>query len=254
MKYFYYLLAASIRRLRKKYAKTPYLDYYKKTLELEKPTMVFTHDIDEGYEPNINDIIDLEKKYGIKSTMFLLAMSHPSKKWVELNSKWDFQYHANFIGNKIENVVREKNLIDELIGRKTEIVRAHQYHLPDLNIVKDYFKADSSYDNWTKLSLFKPFLTTLGLIEFPHLPEVEFVNLYKNKGDNIKILYKDIIEIAKKTNGMVVVLTHPTPFKKWGKTIQEFFLNQDGFDVKTLHEVMESLRKRHKISYKPGNL
>lgn len=251
MRYFHYLLAALIRRLRKKYAKTPYLDYFKNTLELNDPTIVFTHDIDEGYEPNINDIIDFEKKYGIKSTMFLLAMSHPSKKWIERNSKWDFQYHANFIGNNISKVVQEKKDMDELIGKKTEIMRAHQYHLPDLDLVKNYFKADSSYDNWTKLTLFKPFLTTLGLIEFPHLPEIEFVNLYKNKGENIKMIYKDIIEIAKKTNGMVVVLTHPTPFKKYGKTIQEFFLNQDGFEVKTMHKVMEDLRKRYKIDYKP---
>ena len=66
MKYFQYLLAASIRRLRKKYAKTKYLDYYEKTLELDEPTMIFSHDIDEGYEPNINDIVDMEEKYSIK--------------------------------------------------------------------------------------------------------------------------------------------------------------------------------------------
>ena len=111
--------------------------------------MVFTHDIDEGYEPNINNIIDIEKKYGIKSTMFLLAMSHPSKEWVSAHSKWDFQYHANFIGNSMSKVIEEKKVIDGLIGKKTEIVRAHQYHLPDLKLVKDCFKADSSYDNWT---------------------------------------------------------------------------------------------------------
>ena len=251
MKYFHYLLAASIRRLRKKYAKTQYLDYYKKTLELDKPTIVFTHDIDEGYEQNIDNITELEKKYGVKSTMFLLAMSHPSKKWVNAHSKWDFEYHANFIGNGIKKVIEEKRLIDDLIGKKTEIMRAHQYHLPDLKLVKDYFKADSSYDNWTKLTLFKPFLTTLGLIEFPHLPEIEFINLYKGKGKNIKMLYNDIIDVARKTNGLLIVLTHPTPFRKWGRRIQEFFLTQDGFKIKTMHEVMEDLRKRHKIGYEP---
>lgn len=251
MKYLHYILAASIRRLRKRYAKTEYLDYYKKTLEFDKPTMVFTHDIDEGYEPNIDEIIDMEKRYGIKSTMFLLAMSHPSKKWISKNSKWDFQYHANFIGNSTKKVIKEKKIIDNLIGKKTEIMRAHQYHLPDLKLVKDYFKADSSYDNWTKLTLFKPFLTTLGLIEFPHLPEMEFINLYKNKGENIKMLYKDIVQVARKTNGLLIVLTHPTPFKKWGRQIQEFFMTQDGFEIKTLHEVMEELRKRYRISYEP---
>ncbi len=251
MKYLHYLLAASVRRLRKKYAKTQYLDYYEKTLELERPTMVFTHDIDEGYEPKINDIIDAENKYGIKSTMFLLAMSSPSKKWVSAHSKWDFQYHANFIGNGIKKVIEEKKLIDDLVGKKTDIVRAHQYHLPDLNLIKDYFKADSSYDNWTKLSMFRPFLTSLGIIEFPHLPEVEFINLHKGKGDNIKNLYKDIVEIARKTNGLVIVLTHPTPFKKWGRQIQEFFMPQDGFEIKTLSQVTDELRKRHKINYEP---
>ena len=251
MKYFQYLLAASIRRLRKRYAKTKYLDYYKRTLELDEPTMVFTHDIDEGYEPNIDEIVDVENKYGIKSTMFLLAMSHPSKKWINSHSKWDFQYHANFIGNSIKRVVEEKRLVDELVGRKTEIMRAHQYHLPDLKPVKDYFKADSSYDNWTRLTLFRPFLTTLGLIEFPHLPEIEFINLYKGKGENIKMLYKDIVQVARKTNGLLIVLTHPTPFRKWGRQIQEFFATQDGFEVKTLHEVMDGLRKKHKITYNP---
>jgi len=247
MKYLHYLLAASIRRLRKKYAKTKYLDYYKRSLELNEPTMIFSHDIDEGYEPNINNIIDMEKKYGIKSTMFLLAMSHPSKKWISTNSKWDFQYHANFIGNGINKVIQEKKIIDNLIGRKTEIVRAHQYHLPDLKLLKNHFKADSSYDNWTKLTLFNPFLTNLGLIEFPHFPEIEFINLYKNKGDNIKELFKDIVKIGRKTNGLIVVLTHPTPFNEWGKTIQEFFITQDGFKVKTMYQVMEDLRKKYRI-------
>ena len=251
MKYLHYLLAASVRMLRKKYAKTKYLDYYEKTLELNEPTMVFSHDIDEGYEPNINDIVDMEKKYGVNSTMFLLAMSHPSKKWVNANSKIDFQFHANFIGNKINKVVEEKRLIDDLIGKKTEIVRAHQYHLPDLKLVKDYFKADSSYDNWTKLTLFNPFLTDLGLIEFPHFPEIEFINLHKEKGENTKKLYKEIATIGRKTNGLVIVLTHPTPFKKWGKEIQEFFLTQDGFKIKTLHEVMNWLRRKYKIKYEP---
>ena len=251
MKYFHYLLAASIRRLRKKYAKTKYLDYYEKTLELDEPTMVFSHDIDEGYELNINDIVDMEKKYGVNSTMLLLAMSHPSKKWINSHSKVDFQFHANFIGNKIGKVIEEKKLIDDLIGKKTEIMRAHQYHLPDLNLVKDYFKADSSYDNWTKLTLFKPFLTNLGMIEFPHLPEIEFINLYKGKGENIKKLYKEIVDVSKKTNGLLIVLTHPTPFKKWGSQIQEFFSTQDGFEVKTMHEVMNDLRKEHKIKYEP---
>ena len=254
MKYFHYLLAASIRRLRKKYAKTPYLEYYKKTLELNEPTLVFTHDIDEGYEPNINDIADMEKKYGVKSTMFLLAMSHPSKKWISSHSKWDFQFHANFIGNGIKKVIEEKKIIDDLIGKKTEIVRAHQYHLPDLTLIKDHFKADSSYDNWTKLTLFRPFLTNLGVIEFPHIPEIEFINLHKNKGENIKSLYKDITEVARKINGLVIVLTHPTPFKKWGKDIQEFFAAQDGFEIKTLHEVMGELRRKYNISYEPRNL
>lgn len=251
MRYIHYLLAASIRRIRKKYAKTKYLDYYKKTLELDKPAMVFTHDIDEGYEPNIDGIIDMERKYGIKSTMFLLAMSHPSKKWLDKHSKWDFQYHANFIGNGIAKVAEEKKLIDGLIGKKTEIMRAHQYHLPDLKIVKDYFKADSSYDSWTKLSMFKPFLTDFGMIEFPHLPEIEFINLYKGKGENIKAIYKDVVEICRKTNGLLIVLTHPTPFRKWGSQIQEFFLSQDGFEVNTLQQVTNNLRKRHKINYEP---
>ena len=251
MKYLHYIFAAALRRLRKSYAKTPYLDYYKKTLELDEPIIIFTHDIDEGYEPNIDDMTEMEKTYGIKSTMFLLAMSHPSKKWVNSHSKWDFQYHANFIGSGIKKVIQEKKVIDNLIGKKTEIVRAHQYHLPDLKLVKDNFKADSSYDNWTNLTLFKPFLTNLGLIEFPHLPEIEFINLYKNKGENIKKLYKGIVDTGRKTNGLVVVLTHPASFKKWGKEIQEFFITQDGFEVKTMSQVMEQLIKKHKISYSP---
>ena len=251
MKYLHYLLAASVRRLRKKYAKTKYLDYYDKALELDEPTMVFSHDIDEGYEPNINDIIDLEKRYGVNSTMFLLAMSHPSKKWVNAHSRVDFQFHANFIGNKIGRVIEEKKIIDDLIGKKTDIVRAHQYHLPDLSLVKDYFKADSSYDNWTKLTLFRPFLTTLGMMEFPHLPEIEFINLYKGRGENIKKLYREIADTARKTNGLLIVLTHPTPFRKWGRQIQEFFITQDGFEVKTMKQVMDGLRKKYMINYEP---
>jgi hypothetical protein len=198
--------------------------------------MVFTHDIDEGYEPNIDDMIDMEKKHGVKSTMFLLAMSHPSREWVRKHSQWDFQCPANFIGNGIRKVIEEKRIIDDLVGKKTSIVRAHQYQLPDLKMVKNHFIADSSYDNWTRLSLLKPFLTNLGLIEFPHLPEIEFVNMHKGKGENILAMYKEIVETARMTNGVVVVLTHPTPFKKWGRTIQEFFHTQDGFAVKTMDE------------------
>ena len=248
MKYFHYLIAATIRRLRKNYARTKNLDHYREALELNEPTMVFTHDIDEGYEPNINAIVDMEKKYGIKSTMFLLAMSHPSKKWVAKHAQWDFQYHANFIGNSISKVLEEKKIIDDLVGKKISIVRAHQYHLPDLRLLKGHFNADSSYDNWTKPTLFRPFLTDLGLIEYPHFPEIEFINLYRDKGENIKKLYKDIAEIGRKTNGLIIVLTHPTPFKKWGKTIQEYFLTQDGFRIKTLDQVNGELRKRYKIA------
>jgi hypothetical protein len=247
MKYLHYLLAASVRRFRKQFAKTPYLDHFERSLELDEPTMVFTHDVDEGYEPNIDDIIDLEKKYGVRSTMFLLAMSHPSRQWVQRHSAWDFQYHANFIGNDLDKVLKEKKLIEELVGKETPIVRAHQYHLPDLKLLKGHFTADSSYDNWTKMSMFKPFMTDLGIIEVPHLPEIEFVNLHKANGENIKKIYKDVVDIGRKTNGLIVVLTHPTPFKKWGRQIQEYFLQQDGFKVKTMSELVDGLKKKHKI-------
>jgi hypothetical protein len=247
MRYFHYLLAASIRRLRKSYAKTPYLDYFSRFLELDEPTIVFTHDIDEGYEPNIDAIIDMEKKYGVKSTMFLLAMSLPSKKWVQKHSQWDFQYHANFIGNDLAKVLREKKLVEELVGKETPIVRAHQYHLPRLEMLKGHFVADSSYDNWTKISLFKPFMTSMGIIELPHLPEIEFINLHKANGENIRKIYKELVDSNRKTNGLVIVLTHPTPFKKWGSQIQEFFLTQDGFRVRTMSEVVEDLKKKYDI-------
>ncbi len=87
----------------------------------------------------------------------------------------------------------------------------------------------------------------MGLIEFPHFPEIEFINLYKNKGENIKKLFKDIVNIGRKTNGLIIVLTHPTPFKEYGKTIQEFFIAQDGFKIKTMHQVMEELKKKYKV-------
>jgi hypothetical protein len=247
MKYLHYLLAAAIRRMRKQYAKTPYLGYFERSLELDEPTMVFTHDIDEGYEPNIDDMVELEKKYGVKSTMFLLAMSHPSQEWIKRHAQWDFQYHANFIGNDVKKVLQEKKLIEELVGKETPIVRAHQYHLPDLKLLQGHFTADSSYDNWTKLSLFRPFMTSLGIIEVPHLPEIEFINLHKANGDNIRKLYKEIVGVARKTNGMVVVLTHPTPFKKWGRHTQEFFLQQDGFRVRTMSQLVEDVQKKHGI-------
>lgn len=243
MKYLHYVISASLRRLRKSYAKVPYLHYYQDKIELDSPTMVFTHDIDEGYEPNIDDIVDIEKKYGIRSTMFLLAMSHPSRKWIQKHSKWDFQYHANFIGNSLGQVLEEKKMIDDLVGHKTDIVRAHQYHLPDLKLLKGHIRADSSYDNYTNLTLYHPFTTTLGFIELPHFPEIEFVNLHKGKGENIKRFYKDIVYIAKKTNGMIIVLTHPTPFRKWGRDIQEFFLTQNGFEIKTMKELVDEIEK-----------
>ena len=94
----------------------------------------------------------------------------------------------------------------------------------------------------------------MGLIEFPHIPEIEFINLYKNNGENIKKLYDEIIETGRKTNGLIIVLTHPTPFKKWGNKIQEYFLTQDGFKIKTLNQVTKELRKKHKISYNPKKL
>ena len=89
------------------------------------------------------------------------------------------------------------------------------------------------------------------MMEFPHLPEIEFINLYKGRGENIKKLYREIADTARKTNGLLIVLTHPTPFRKWGRQIQEFFITQDGFEVKTMKQVMDGLRKKYMINYEP---
>ncbi len=243
MKYLHYVLSSLARKFKKSKARTPYLDYFDSFIEIDEPTIVLTHDIDEGYEPNIDNIVDLEKKYGVNSTMFLLAMSHPTRKWIQLHQKWDFQFHANFIGRDTANVFKQKEQIDNLIGKKTDIVRAHQYELPDIRKLGDNFRADSSYDNWTRLSFLKPFKTDFGMIEFPHLPEIEFIDLFKHEGNNIFKIYDEIISTAKKTNGMIVLLTHPTPFKQWGCKIQEHFLTKDGFKFMTMTEVLNKIEK-----------
>lgn len=238
MKYLQYVIASIIRKIKKSKIKSTYLDFYSKKLELNKPTICLTHDIDEAYEPNLNKIIDLEKKYSVNSTMFLTSTSLPSKRWLKKNKEIDFQFHADFIRTK--NFIKDKKVVDNLIEKKTTIMRAHQYYLPSIKEIAPYFKADSTYNNWFNLTLFNPFLTKLGIIEFPVFPEIPFHNI--KKFDTVIKLWKDIFLTAKRRNGLVVTLTHPTLFEVFGSKLEEFFITQKGFEIKTLSEVLKEIR------------
>jgi hypothetical protein len=227
-----------MRKVKKSRVKSEYLDFYKKTLDVSRPTMCLTHDIDEGYEPNLDKMVDLEKKHGVNSTMFLLNMSMPSKNWLQKNRNVDFQFHSNFISSG--NVLKDKKEMDGLVGKKTTINRSHQYVLPSLDRISPYFKADSTYNNWSNMTLFKPFLLKQGLVELPVFPEIPFINL-KNMG-TIKKIWGEIFKTSRKVNGLVVTLTHPTPFKEYGQELEEFFITQKGFEIKTLSEVLKDLK------------
>jgi len=237
MKYAHYAMASLMRKIKKSRAKLSYLDFYSKKLEIDGPTICLTHDIDEGFEPNLDKIADLERRYNVNSTMFLINTSPPSKEWVRRHSNIDFQFHADFIRTK--NFIRDKKDIDYLIGRKTTIIRAHQYHLPSLKGIAPYFKADSTYNNWGNLTLFHPFLTNLGIIEFPAFPEIPFHNM--KRLETVMQLWKEILSTAKNRNGLVVTLTHPTIFRDFGSKLEEFFISQDGFEIKTLSEVLAGI-------------
>lgn len=239
MKYLQYAIASIIRKLKKSRARFEYLDFYSKKIEMNKPTICLTHDIDEGYEPNLDRILDLERKYGVNSTMFLINTSHPSKKWIKRNRDIDFQFHADFIRTK--DFIGDKKDIDNLIGKRTTIIRAHQYYLPSMKKIAPYFKADSTYNNWLDLTLFNPFLTNLGIIEFPAFPEIPFQNM--KKYENVVKVWKNIFLTARKVDGLAVTLTHPTLFKSFGSKLEEFFITQKGFEIKTLSDILKKIKK-----------
>lgn len=233
---------ALIRKIKKNIASESFLNYYKDTIDISRPTLCLTHDIDEAYEGNLNGIVDLEKKYGVNSTMFLFGPSLPSKKWVKKNRFIDFQFHSNFVSRNKKTFLIEKRNVDNLIGDRTTITRSHFYLMPDVKLISNHFKADSTYNNWTSLTLFKPFFLNLGLIEFPAFPEIEFINECK-KDETWKKLWHSIFLIARKINGLVVTNTHPTQFPFYGKKMQEFFMAQKGFEIKTLSEVLRRIKK-----------
>ena len=238
MKYIHYIIASLMRRMKKNSAKSKYLDSYDKSLGVSKPTLCLTHDIDEGYEGNLDKMVELEKKYGVNSTMFLLNMSLPSKKWVNRNKKVDFQLHSNFISS--QNILRDKKEVDGLVGYETTINRSHQYVLPSLESLRGAFLADSSYNNWQNITMFNPFVTRQGVVEFPVFPEIPFHNL--KKFETVVKLWKEIMSTARKSDGLVVCLTHPTIFNEFGSKFEEFLLTQKGFDVRTLSDVLKEIK------------
>ena len=66
MRYLHYALSSVMRKMKKSKVTPSYLDFYKNSMKFTKPTICLTHDLDEGYEPNLDLIVDLEKKYNVK--------------------------------------------------------------------------------------------------------------------------------------------------------------------------------------------
>lgn len=241
MKFLHYVLTSLARKVKRARAMPSIISYYEKSIYLNEPIICLTHDAEEGYEPNLNNIIDMEKKYGVKSTFFLFEPSLPSKDWLRKNSGWDFQFHANFF-HKNPRIKKDKDFIDNLIGKKTTITRSHQGILPSIESVYPLFEADSTYDNWQDITLLNPFLLKQGLIEFPSLEEIQLTNAYKSGKDCVKI-FKEVVKAAKASNGMLVPITHPFLFKQYGKDIEEFLLTCDGFKFMTMEEVLVNVKK-----------
>ena len=244
--YAQYVVAALIRKWKKGRSDVPYLNDFDRFLEVSEPTICITHDIDEGYEPNIDAMVDLENRYGVKSTMFLLPFSLPSREWIQRHKAWDFQFHADFFTKNKGNYLQDKEKVDDWIGGRTSIVRAHQYLLPSLDAVAGHFRADSSYNNWTNIRLDQAFWTKKEIVEIPAYPEIEFQNMKTDIG-KVKSIWDSFLKNARKNNGLVVALTHPTPFASFGKHLQEFLLTQKGFRFITLHQLVEELDKKYKL-------
>jgi len=243
MKYMIYLMNVLIRKIKKNIASESFLNHYRNSIDMDKPTLCLTHDIDEAYEGNLDKIVDIEKEYGVNSTMFLFGPSLPSKKWVKKNRYIDFQFHANFVSRNRKTFLIEKRDIENLIGNKTTITRSHFYLMPDIGLVSKHFKADSTYNNWTNLAQFKAFSLKDSLIEFPMFPEIKFIDECKDY-ITMKKLWKDIFSIARKTNGLIVTNTHPTQFPSYGKKMQEFFMTQKGFEIMTLSGLLKGIEKQ----------
>lgn len=242
-KFIHYALTSMLRKVKKELSRPKLINYYDKFLFLDEPTICITHDIEVGWDPNLNKVIDLEKERGIKSTFFLLNISLPSKEWIKKSQAWDLQFHSNFISDNAKSFLIHKKEVDKLIGRKTYINRSHQYVLPDVDLISKHFSADSTYNNWENITLFNPFLMSNGLVEFPVLQEIELTLIYGKDGKKVFEILKEMINITKKTNGLFNINLHPFLFKKYGYAIENFLLEQNGFKFSTLSDVLSSLKK-----------
>lgn len=192
---------------------------------------------------NFEEIIDIENKYGIKSTFFFLIESIPfelfnisnwklslgryniqEQRIAEViryldNNEWEIGLHGSFRSfNDLNLLKKEKIILEELLGHQVIGIRQHYLNLNE-NTWKFQKEAGFKYDaSWgpTRNIGFKenrvaPFLPLNDkFVVFP-LAVMDFC--YLNK-PNRKIVLNDIINICVEKNSILVINWHNDCFNE----------------------------------------
>ena len=222
-----------------------YLTHFLKTLRLYHLMSLFIKS--EPYW-NFEKIMNLEDKYGVRSTFYFLHQrpQFSIKKPVEMiatmckasfleektagiikildDNDWEIGFHGSFSSFCDKKLIQyEKNLLEEILGKPVWGIRQHYLNLKipqTWRIQKEVgFKYDASYGSNKNLGFFenkyfpfKPFNDDFVVVP---LTIMDYVLLRKGKTHKARIeLCRRIIMEAKKKKGMAVILWHQRTFNE----------------------------------------
>ena len=191
-----------------------------------------------------NNIIDIENKYGVRSTFFFLNESHPfkpfdikswavsvgyynirSKRIVSIiqyldNNDWEIGVHGSYLSyNNLNLLKKEKETLEDIVGHPINGIRQHFLNMDDNTWSlqkKAGFKYDSSFGNKKdpgfqdkKFSFFTP----KGMTDFVVVPLVIMDSRVMYKENPWKIVL-EIIEEAEQNNACLVINWHQRVFNE----------------------------------------
>ena len=192
---------------------------------------------------NFEDIIEIEEKYGIKSTFFFLVESFPFKllkpsSWklslgrYDINEKritdiiqrldnngWEIGLHGSYTSyNNLELLQKEKNVVESIVGHPISGIRQHYLNLNE-NTWKYQQKAGFEYDSsWgftrkigfkeNKITPFKPIGNN-----FLVFPLAIMDSCYKNTKNRKEELLK-IIDLTIANDSVLVINWHSNNFNE----------------------------------------
>ncbi len=189
---------------------------------------------------NFKEIIKLEDKYNAKSSFYFLATDRDIKRFryniEDLEHELDYiisngcevGLHGGYYAyNELENIKQEKRRLEKVLGKKVIGYRNHylRFKVPDTweLLSKADFKYDTTlgYDNVIGFRNgmcypFKPFNLEsnkeIDIIELPLiLMDVALLSSMKDCGKMWETI-KELIDIAKKNNGVLTILWHNNEF------------------------------------------